>query len=96
MSKHFYRIDFHQGGKERMLCGSSPLDPAQLVSELESAAFIRLDDLFFRDKEERFRPWSEWDQHMASFAYIRTGSIVSVMPFAADPRDAGSPQKRDR
>ena len=88
MSKHWYRIDFQQGGKERMLCGSSPLDPAQLVSELGSAAFIRLDDLFYRDKEEQFRPWSEWDSRMASYAYVRAASVVSVMPFAQDPRAA--------
>ncbi|HEV2293352.1 MAG TPA: hypothetical protein VGR35_05815 [Tepidisphaeraceae bacterium] len=87
MAKHFYRIDFHEGAKDRMLCGSSPLDPAQLMTELASTAFIRLDDLFYRDNQNRFRSWSEWDPRLQPTAFINCKCISTVMPFVGDPRD---------
>lgn len=88
MAKHWYRIDFHEGEKDRMLCGSSPLDPTQMMAELSSAAFIRLDDLFYRDNQGRSQSWSEWDPRLQSTALINCKSISTVMPFAGDPRSS--------
>ena len=85
MAKYWYRVDFHEGAKERMLCGSSPLDPAQLMTELASAAFIRLDDLFYRDNQNRVRPWSEWDPLLQPIALINFKCIGAVVPFVSDP-----------
>ena len=88
MAKHWYRIDFHGGAEERMLCGSSPLDLDQLTKELASSAMIRLDDLFYRDNQHRYMSWSEWDPRMQSTALIHCECITTVMPFNGDPQDS--------
>ena len=88
MEKHWYRIDCHNGQKESMLCGSSALDLDQLTKELASAAFIRLEDLFYRDNQNRLLSWSDWDPRLQSIALINCKCITTVMPFNGDPRDS--------
>jgi hypothetical protein len=63
------------------------------MAELSSAAFLRLDDLFYRDSQQRVRPWTEWDPRMQPTAFINCKAISSVMPFAGDPL-ADLPAKR--
>ena len=87
MAKHYYRIDYQEGMRDRVLCGSSSLDLDQFITELASAPFIRLDDLSYRDNQNRFRSWSEWDPKVRPTAFINCKCVTTVMPFDGDPRD---------
>ncbi|MEA2711217.1 MAG: hypothetical protein QOF78_3818 [Phycisphaerales bacterium] len=85
MAKHWYRVDFQEAARERALCGSSELDPEQLMTELSAAAFIRLDDLFYRDNQNRFRSWSDWDPRVQPTALINVKAISFIMPLTEGP-----------
>ena|SRR5688572_7386468 len=87
MAKYWYRVDLHDGSKDRTLCGSSDLAPADFIAQLASAAFVRLDDLIYRDSQNRIRPWSEWDARFEPTAFINAKHVVTVMQFAGDPRE---------
>jgi hypothetical protein len=85
MAKHWYKVDFHEGSKDRTLCGSSDLDAAQFMEQVASAPFVRLDDLVYRDSQNRMRPWGEWDARVKPTVFISSKFVVAVMEFVGDP-----------
>lgn len=93
MSKYWYRVDvMNMDAKPRPFCGSSSLDYDQLMKALATDAYLRLDDLFFRDSQNRFKPWSEWEPRLAPTIFINPKHVVAVMPFDGDPRSTDSSQ----
>ena len=53
MAKFWYRVNFGEGDKPGMLCGTSEFDLPGLMKELASATFLRLDELSYKDKDDR-------------------------------------------
>jgi hypothetical protein len=96
VAKHWYRIDFQDGSKSRTMCGSSDLNPSQLAIELTTGAFIRLEDLVYKDNQSRFRSWTEWDSRIQPIALINSKMVSIVLPFAADPRIVQSTAPTER
>jgi hypothetical protein len=90
MENTWYRIDFVDGGRGRTLIGCTELEPAQLVKQLQSGEFLLLNELSYRDNQNRILSWSSWDPRLASVAYINPKYIASIMPFVGDPRSSGS------
>jgi len=84
MAKHWYRIEMGEDGK-RGVCGSSQLDLDEMLKQLSTAAYIRLDDMFYRDSQNQFRPWTDWEPRLEPTGLIRCSSIRTVMPFKGTP-----------
>lgn len=91
MAKHWYRLDVVEGDKSRVLVGSSELDPAELVKQLRAGEYVVLNDLSYRDNQNRIVSWSTWDPRLASVAYVNPQYVVTVIPFVSDPRAGQSP-----
>jgi hypothetical protein len=85
VAKHFYRVDYDDGNRKGSVCGSTELDPTAFIAEISSAAFIRLDDLVYRDNQQRVRSWTEWDPHTQPTIFINCKFIHTVMPLSGDP-----------
>ena len=85
MAKHWYRIDIIEGEKSRVLVGTSELDPAQLVKQLRTGEYLVLNDLSYRDNQNRIVSWSNWDPRLASVAYVNPEYVTTVIPFVSDP-----------
>ena len=68
MAKYWYRVDIIEGKDSRVLVGTSELDPAQLVKHLRSGEYLVLNDLSYRDNQNRIVSWSSWDPRLASIA----------------------------
>jgi hypothetical protein len=62
----------------------------ELLRSLSSGSFLTLYDLFYRDSQNRFVLWSEWDPRLEPIAYINPKFVLVVMPFAVDPFKAVS------
>jgi hypothetical protein len=86
MAKYWYRVDVSEGDKSRPHCGSSELDPDQLIQHLKSGQYLVLSDLFYRDNQNRMVAWSTWDPRLSAVAYINPAFVTPVMPFIGDPR----------
>lgn len=88
MAKHWYRIDVVEGDKTRAIVGTSELDPLQLVQRLKGDDYLALNDLSYRDNQNRIVPFSGWDPRLGSIIYLNPRHVISVIPFAGDPRSA--------
>ena len=88
MAKHWYKVDVRDGEKNRAIVGTSELDPAQLVQKLKGDDYVVLNDLSYRDNQNRIVPFSGWDPRLGSVIYINPRYVITVHPFAADPRSA--------
>jgi len=93
VAKHWYRLDVVEGDRSRVLVGSSELDPAQLMKQLRTGDYVVLNDLSYRDNQNRIVSWSDWDPRLTSVAYVNPQYVVMVIPFASDPRagQSGAP-----
>ena len=88
MAKHWYRIDMRDGERSRALIGSSELTPIQLVKQLSVGEYLVLNDLSYRDNQNRIVSWSTWDPRLGPVAYINPQYVTTVIPFVSDPRSA--------
>jgi hypothetical protein len=88
MAKHWYRVDVLEGDKARAMVGTSERNPSELVEKLKGDDYLMLSDLSYRDNQNRIVPFSEWDPRLGSVVYINPRYVISIMPFARDPRSA--------
>jgi hypothetical protein len=91
VTKYWYRIDIVEGDKNRTLVGTSDMPPELLVRHLRSGEYLLLNDLSYRDNQNRIVSWSAWDPRLASVAYVNPQFVITVMPFVGDPRPATTP-----
>lgn len=85
MAKHYYRVDFQDGEKGRVLSGSSPLPLEKFMDWISTQPFVRLDDLTYRDTQNRVYSWDNWDASIQPTAYINCKCVTTVMPMVGDP-----------
>ncbi len=77
-----------QEGRERNFrdfFGSSPLNEDEFAKHLAGTAFVRLDNLVYRDSVG-YKNWREWDPLPEPRAYLNPKFILCVMPLSRDPR----------
>ena len=84
MAKHWYRIDTDVS-RETPICGSSEFDLNEMMKQLSTATFIRLDDMFYRDGQNQLRPWGDWEPRVEPTVLIRCSAIRTVTPFKGTP-----------
>lgn len=85
MSKFWYRVDVLEGDKTRALVGTSSLPPADFVRQLAGTDYFVLNDLSYRDNQNRIVPFSSWDPRLASVIYVNPRCVTTVTPFVGDP-----------
>ena len=88
--KHWYRIDINGDEKGRVLIGTSELAPDSLLEHLQNGKFLVLNDLSYRDNQNKIVSWATWDPRLASIAYVNPRFVIAVMPFAGDPRHSNA------
>lgn len=82
----WYAVTIQEGPNVRHFFGTSPLREEEFGEQLAGTAFVRLDNVLYRDNVG-YKDWKEWDPIVEPRVYLNPKFILAVMPISRDPRE---------
>ena len=86
----WYRVELQSGNEPYCYFGRSQDAEPDILSKLESGAYIRLEDIVYFDEDQAARSWTDWDANFVPRILINPRYVISIMPMSGDPRMTGS------
>lgn len=81
---HWYRVELEKCTSSCTFYGSSPLSSNEFKEALIKEPFIKLNNLFYYEKE-KVKSWADWDEQIIPAMTIRSSTVIFFMEYKKSP-----------